>query len=288
MAKFARHISAKEFQMENYKLIASDLDGTLLNSKTDISDENMKAIDCLDSKGVFFVPCSGRTFSEIPAKLKNNKSIRYFIHSNGAVVLDSQTGKRILNCIPNSNVRKILDILYSFDTHIIFRLNGECFADKFFQSPEDWDYYNLCEAHRNVIAQYAVHLENFKEIAYSSDNVEVFAVYFHLHEQKKECMRMLEKIPGLNLVELDTESVEIVTETAGKGNALSALADMLGIDISQTISLGDSGNDISITQTSGLGLAMSNACQALKQVADGIICSNDEHAVKYVLEKYFS
>ena len=274
--------------MENYKLIASDLDGTLLDTNTDISDENMKAIDVLYEKGVFFVPCSGRTFSEMPAKLKNNRSIRYFIHSNGAVVLDTHTGERILNCIPNSDVRKILDALYYFETHVTFRKDGECYVDKDFQSLDDWDYYNLCDAHRSVVSQFSIYLDNFKYVAYNSDNIEVFAVYFHLVEEKHKCMELLEKIPSIHVVELTDDNLEIVTATAGKGNALVALSKKLSIDISKTISLGDSGNDISITETAGLGLAMSNACDALKKVADEIICSNDEHVVKYVLEKYFS
>ena len=274
--------------MENYKLIASDLDGTLLNSNTDVSDENMAAIDALAEKGVYFVPCSGRTFSEMPKKLKNSSSIRYFIHSNGAVVLDTKTGERILNCIPNCDVRKILDILYSFETHVTFRKDGECYVDKDFQTLKDWDYYNLCSAHRAVVGEFAIYLENFKEKAYSYDNIEVFAVYFHLKEEKAECLRLLEKIPTIHVVELTDDNLEIVCSTAGKGNALTALADKLSVDISQTMSLGDSGNDISITKTSGLGLAMSNACDALKNVADEIVCSNDEHVVKFVLEKYFS
>ena len=66
------------------------------------------------------------------------------------------------------------------------------------------------------------------------------------------------------------------------------LADLLGIDYSDTISAGDSNNDLTITQAAGLGLAVSNACDSLKEVADEIICSNDEHIVSYILNHYFS
>ena len=67
---------------------------------------------------------------------------------------------------------------------------------------------------------------------------------------------------------------------------MHTLADMLGVDIADTISIGDSDNDESMILAAGLGLAVSNAWDSLKAVANGVICSNDEHAVAYVLAHY--
>lgn len=274
--------------MTEYKIIACDLDGTLLDSAGNISRKNLDAIDRLLKSGVHFVPCSGRTFSELPKELKENENIRYIIHSNGAVVFDRKTGKRILNCIPNNLCRKILDILNSFEAHITYRMDGECFVDARFQSIDSWDYYNVCRAHRSVVRDYAIYLDDFGEKSYNANNAEVFAAFFHDKDERLSCIKELKKEPLLRVVELDENNVEIVNSHAGKGNALISLADMLGIDISETMSLGDSGNDIGITQASGLGLAMSNAAESLKSVADDIICSNDEHAIAYVLNHYFN
>ena len=69
---------------------------------------------------------------------------------------------------------------------------------------------------------------------------------------------------------------------------LASAADMLGVNYADTIAIGDSDNDNSIVQASGLGLAVSNATNSLKAVADEIISSNDEHAIDYVLARYFS
>ncbi len=274
--------------MIGYKIIACDLDGTLLDSTGHISRENLDAINTLFKKGVHFVPCSGRTFSELPGELKENESIRYIIHSNGAAVLDRKTGNRILNCIPNILCRKILDILNSFEAHITYRMDGECFVDARFQSVDSWDYFNVCRSHRSVVRDYAIHLCDFGVKSYNADNAEVFAVFFHDKNERLACIRELKKEPLLRVVELDENNVEIVNSHAGKGNALISLANMLGVDISETMSLGDSGNDIDITKTAGLGIAMSNASESLKAVADEIICSNDEHAIAYVLEHYFN
>jgi hydroxymethylpyrimidine pyrophosphatase-like HAD family hydrolase len=61
---------------------------------------------------------------------------------------------------------------------------------------------------------------------------------------------------------------------------------MLGVSISDTIAMGDSRNDTSIVETAGLGLAVSNATEYLKSIADAVICSNDEHVAEYILASY--
>ncbi len=273
--------------MRSYKIVASDLDGTLLNDKSKISNKNLFAVNELLKKEVYFVPSTGRTFSEMPEELKNNPAIRYIIYSNGAVVFDKQTGKSILNCIPNNVARDILDVLSSYETYITFRHNGECFADAAFKNEKAFDYYNVSEPHREVVRNYAICPDNFREISYSSDNVEVFSVFFHNYDDKLMCKKYLEKNDSLQVVEGFEYNIEIASKNAGKGNALRILADMLNVDLADTISIGDSGNDISIIEAAGLGLAVSNADDSLKSVADEIICSNEEHAVDYVLAHYF-
>ena len=273
--------------MTSYKLVASDLDGTLLDKSGNISRKNLAAIDALLDLGVHFVPCSGRTLSELPRELIDNKNIRYIIHSNGATVLDRNTGDKILNCIPNRLSQKILNAVNSYKTHVTYRMNGECFVDARFQSLRDWEYYNVSNAHRTVVRDFSVYLEDFKEKSFAADNVEVIVAFFHDLSEKLACIKELEKEPLLQVVELAENNIEVMSKTAGKGNALVSLAKMLGTDISKTMSLGDSGNDISMTCASGLGLAMSNAEEALKKAADSVICSNEEHAIAYILEHYF-
>ena len=273
--------------MHNYKIIASDLDGTLLNNESRVSRENLEAIAQLASKGVHFVPSSGRTFAEIPEVIRENSAIRYIIHSNGAVVLDRQTGERILTCIPNAVGREILDVLTVCECHITIRHNGNCIVDAAYQNDAAFEYYNVIEAHQDCVLNYAIQSDAFLEYAYAADDVEVFSAFFHSYEDKMACKKRLEKSGKLRVVEAIEYNIEIVNIDAGKGNALYSLADMLDIDRSDTISLGDSDNDSSITQAAGLGLAVSNACDSLKAVADQIICSNEEHAIAYVLSRYF-
>ncbi len=270
-----------------YKIIASDLDGTLLNSEAGISEENLSAISELSKRGAFLVPSTGRSFLEIPVELKNNPDIRYYIYSNGATVLDKVTGKRISNCLSDSQRQFIIDTLMPFDVHLTIRQNGQCFVDKDFQTKAMWDYYNVCEAHRVVVRDYAVHLSDFKEFSQTVENAEVFSLFFHSYGEKTECKKIIEENEGLSAVGADEYNLEIISSLAGKGKALCSLANMLGVEIKDTIALGDSDNDTSIIKASGLGLAVSNATPSLKAIADKTVCSNDEHAILYVLTNFF-
>lgn len=273
--------------MKNYKIVASDLDGTLLNNASQVSRENIEAIARLTARGVWFVPCSGRTFAEIPAEIRENENIRYIIHSNGAVVLDKQTGHRIQTCVSNALAHEIMDLLTTCQTHITIRCDGNCYVDSRYQTPEAFNYYNVIEAHVDCVRNYAQHRDDFVQMAYGFDNAEVFSAFFHSYEEKMTCKKKLEATGKLRVVEASEYNIEIMNIEAGKGNALYALCDLLGVDYTETISMGDSDNDSSVTQAAGLGLAVENACDSLKAIADEMICSNEDHAVAYVLNHYF-
>ena len=273
--------------MESYKIIASDLDGTLLNNAGQVSPENLAAIEALTRLGVYFTLCSGRTFAEIPASVRDNENIRYIIHSNGAVVLDKQTGHRIQTCISNAWMQGILDVLTACQTHLTIRCDGKCYVDSRYQTQADFDYYNVIEAHQDCVNNYATHSDDFMNLAYGLDNAEVVSAFFHSYDEKLACKKKLEATGKLRVVEASEYNLEIMNIEAGKGNALYALCDLLGVAYSQTISLGDSDNDSSVTQAAGLGLATANACDSLKAIANEIICSNEDHVAVYVLNHYF-
>ena len=273
--------------MKNYRLISSDLDGTLLNSNAEVSEENLSAISKLRKKGIHFVISTGRTFAEIPEALKKCSDIRYCVYSNGAVVYDKLTDHRILACIDGKTVQKILDVVSGYDAHLMIRYGGCAFVDKKFQTDYYFAYYNLCEAHIRVILDFAVCSGEFKKLCSSADNVEAISMFFHNYEDKIECRKRLTEYDTIRVVEVDKFNIEIVNSDAGKGNALHSLVDMLEIDISDTISIGDSDNDKSSIEVAGLGLAVSNSTDELKNAADEVICSNDEHVAEYVLERYF-
>ena len=81
--------------MSKYKLLITDLDGTLLCKPGYLGDVNQRAMEELVARGVTIVPCTGRTIVETPAEIRDNPLIRYYIQSDGAVVYDKKMNKRI-------------------------------------------------------------------------------------------------------------------------------------------------------------------------------------------------
>lgn len=274
--------------MSNYKIIACDLDGTLLDGNGQVSEVNKSAIKELSSFGVEFVPATGRTISEIPKELMENPDIRYYIYANGAGVYDKKTGERIPLCIPKEVSNKVLDIVCSCDTHKTFRHNGECYADSNQQSDNDYQHYNVWKLHSNVIKTHAILVENLTRFCRNLDNIEVFSVFFTNKNDLTKCKSRLLETNEVILMDSfpNGMGVEICSINSGKGKALEALAKKLNLDISQTIATGDSDNDQTMIDTAGLSLAPSNSRQSIKDSADAVICSNDEHIVKYILENY--
>ena len=273
--------------MKQYKIIACDLDGTLLNSKSQISKENLNAIDVLSQKGVHFVPTSGRTICEIPKVLLCNDKIRYIIGSNGAVVFDKQNKNKILTCIEKEDILKIYDIILKYNPYISFRYNGKVFADANQQTVETLDYYNVCGPHRECmkLAELKIDVGAFlTEI----DFVEVFALFFHTNDDRDKCQREIMGLGNLSTVKAWDCNLEIFNKNTSKGTALEKLAKSLNVDICETIAVGDSENDISMLKTAGLGLAMGNSTESVRDISNEIICNNDSNAIDYILKNYFS
>ena len=270
----------------SYRIVCCDLDGTLMDNRSDISPENIRAIEEMTRKGVYFVPSTGRTYSEIPEAIRNNPFIRYIIHSNGAAVLDKKTNHRCLTCMSRETVRGILDVLADYEGHITLRHGGNSYVDSQFVQDAHFEYYNLSREHRIVVRTCSQALTDFGEFIRNAEDVEVISVFFHSNEELCACRERLERSAGLRVAAAAEYNLEIMNVQAGKGNALYTLADMLKIDRADTIAMGDSNNDESIIRAAGLGLAVSNACASLKAAADAVICSNEEHAVAYVLNRY--
>lgn len=272
--------------MAEYKIIASDLDGTLFSSKVEVSPQNRDAIKQLHEKGVYFVPSSGRTLCEIPKELTDNPYIRFIIYSNGSSIYDKETGETLLNCIDNQTINNAFDIIEQFETHITLRVGGQNYSDILTADDQSCKYLNVETGHRGLLNTFGKFLPNFKEFCRGADNVEMLSVFFHNDSDRIRCKELLEQKFNLLIASAMPYNLEICSLSAGKGNALLRLGEHLGIEKDEIIAVGDSENDITAIKTAGLGLAVANACDLLKSVADKTICDNDSHIVEYILNNY--
>lgn len=270
----------------DYKIVASDLDGTLLDSNGNISVENFEAIKQIADKGVYFVPASGRTLKEMPKQLVENENIRYIIYSNGAVVYDKITDEKITLCMPDSIKNELVDLIFNCDSHLTIRFDGMGYVDKKMQTEEHFRYYQINPEHKGVILDYAQYCDDFETVCRNCEDVEVISVFFKHLKDRDKCISLIEKSGTLGYANIYENNLEIFSLTAGKGNALKALCEKIGCDIDKAIATGDSDNDAMMLKMAGVGLAPSNAPRRIKDVADCVICSNDEHVAKYIYESY--
>ena len=276
--------------MENkrkYKIVASDLDGTLLNKEQTVSEENLHAIAQMNSLGVEFVPTTGRGMNEIDLSLINSPDIRYIIASNGAVVFDKSIGKTILTrYISKDTVRLTLETLRPYNVFIVVHEGGKTYYDKHKYNPEFLSLCGVDPYYGYIIGKYAEGIENFEDFLLSSDEVELMCMFFELDEGISISKQIFDDCGRLCAASPSKNYLEVYSVNAGKGKTLAAFADMLGVDIEDVIAIGDSDNDATLIKEAGLGLAVDNACDALKALADQTICSNSEHVAKYVLENF--
>ena len=273
--------------MANYKLISYDLDGTLLNSEQEISEENNQAIKNLAEKDVLFVPNSGRAFQEIPPEIRNHPNARYIIYSDGAVIYDRETDTKDTAFIDADKTRLVWDILREYEYFAIVHRAENAFVDSQKSTVECMDYHNVSPGFQKVVFESNVHVNDLFADCYEKDDLEMICAFFRSDEDLEECARRVMALGGLMIVSSFAHNIEIISDRAGKGKALHRLAAMLGIDPEQTIAVGDSSNDSEVIRAAGLGLAMKNAWNELKEVADEVVdCDLDEHIAKYILEHY--
>ena len=117
--------------MSFYKFRASDLDGTLLNTRGETSRENLEAIKTLHDMGVSFVPTTGRAYNEIPSYLKENPYIRYIIYSSGVAIYDKAEGKKMCSFgMTHDLTNRLFSILEKYDTHVTVRYEGISYIDE--------------------------------------------------------------------------------------------------------------------------------------------------------------
>ncbi len=268
-----------------YKIVASDLDGTLFNRKGEISKENYDAIKTMYEMGIHFVPTSGRSYGEMPKVLKENPYIRYYIGSDGATIYDKKTDTTYSTTLPKEQAHKILDKIYSYSINMMVHANNCSYVDADTHTADSYREHNCSENWIKFIFETNEAVPHFKKFTYDTD-IEMFCIFFKNYDELLDCKEYFSNNPELLTAQSHKYNFEIFSKNSGKGNAILKLANILGIDKNDTIAVGDSTNDFTMIEKAGLGLAMQNAVDELKAIADTVICSNEQHSAKYILENY--
>ncbi len=263
-----------------YKLIALDMDGTLLNNKQTISAENKEAIKSAISKGSKVVLATGRPLKGIEKYLEELDLINngdYAIAFNGALVQETKTGKVLYE---NNMTKDDLKILYKlskeFNVDIHFLTIDGCYTPKF-------NVYSEIETHLNNIPLNIVDFDNI------SDDLKIIKIMFVGSEEKiTEVIKLIPKElqEKYNVVRTASIYLEFLNKATSKGYGVEKLCNTLNIDKKDVICAGDAENDMHMIEYAGLGVAMGNAYPQVKKVADYITKTNEENGVAHVIKKF--
>ncbi len=269
-----------------YKLICMDMDGTLLNDKKEVSERAKKAINKAHELGVKVVIATGRIFvsAEFYGDIIGVKAP--IIASNGAYVREKDSDKAIYEKgLGYENYQLIIDILKKYDIVPHFYTEDTIYTEKLVHSSLAYK-----NANKTLPINRQVKIEVVDDWSrlFAERNpkiIKAMAVGDDA-EKTKEAKNEFIKLNKFQVVSSMKNTFEVMDKSTSKGNALKKICDYYGIDRNEIISIGDNENDISMIEFAGLGVAMGNAEETVKNIADYITTTNEEDGVAKVIEKY--
>lgn len=287
-----------------YKLIAVDLDGTLLNSYGNISEKNKNSIKKSMEKGAEVVIASGRPVSSAKAYANEAGANKYVICGNGSVLYDIQKEQILYNkSIDKQKVLQIIKIceensifysIYTENLTIAKSLNYNIL----FYNNENKKMPDDKKTNIKIINNIYKYLEDnpnteILKITVCDENSIIFGgIVKRLKEIKDidvlEVQHMARKVitSGTKEIKIEYHYTEITSKNVNKWSAIEKLADILKIEKEEIMAIGDNMNDKEMIENAGLGIIMENSAPYMKKFADKVVSNNNEDGVSEALEKY--
>lgn len=257
------------------KLVVCDLDGTLLNSKKEISENARTILKKLDSMGISFAFASGRDISSIIPFNEFLGLKSYFICNNGATIYDQENKLIYKTFIDKKNVEKIIKYLRKKEINFNGFFDGKIFVDNFKKNKiitiEKTD--NIFELEKTVSFPHMI-----KIIVKEDKDIIKFL--------KKDMLTLFSDF--LDITISHPNCLDIVSIHATKGKALKLLSSKLNISLSEIIAFGDGGNDLDMLKIVGHPVIMENSSDEIKCQVKNKALSNDKDGVAIYLRKIFS
>lgn len=268
------------------KLVAADMDGTLLNRDRKITKYTQKVIKKATAEGVYFVPATGRAFNALPKELKEMEEVRYGIFSNGATIYDLKESKILYkNHFEMNRALELLDYLKQFDLMKSVILNGQSYAAR--KDMDNIDYYELDANTKAIVQGSRVCVDDLEAfIREQGQTIEKITILFRTMEERQRTWDALDKIDDIQFASSLPKNIEISKKGCNKGDGLSHLAEILKIKKEEIMACGDADNDKELLQSSGLAVVMENGLDSMKAIADYITVSNHEDGVAKAMEKF--
>lgn len=258
---------------KDYQLIALDMDGTLLNSRKQVSEETLREIRKAVSLGKTIVYATGRAVCEMEEYFDQLPEIRYAVFASGAGLYDVQERRAFgLQPIPAELAMRVMDAVKDRDIMPQIVL-ADCDAVQRDQMDRLEDY--QMKPYRPMYERAMTRVEDIRAFAEAHQG-EILKMNVY-HTNPEDRLRTKERLADLQLEKVFSEvtSLECSAKGVDKGTGLAALCRYLGIDPERSIAVGDAPNDLPMIRTAGLGVAMGNAKPEVLEAADVVVADND-------------
>ena len=269
-----------------YKLIAMDMDGTLLNTKKNVSERTREVLKKAENSGVKLVICTGRIFTSALSYARIVGTKAPIIASNGAYIREKDRNEIIYSKeMGKKELVKIVDMAKSFEMYPQLFTDDTIFSEKLIHVSSNYSKWNesLPENERIKISI----VEDLSKVIEEYDG-KILKVVISSEEVVKlgELRQMISEDMDVSIVSSYFNNIEIMNAGISKGSAVKILSEYYGIKPEEVICFGDAENDISMIKYAGLGVAMGNAADYVKQIADYVTDTNDNDGVAKAISKY--
>ena len=283
------------------RLVALDLDGTLLDSQSQISPRTRQAIADAVGRGIIVLPCTGRPLANLPPVVTQLTGIRYAITSNGAAVWDlgadpmgavysrycnaaehtTSEPTALIRCpMPVELAREVFALYMEYPGALSIFSDGRTYRDLVSMERFGKRFARRTgstEARQPNDGRFTVVRDLTEWMSRHAHEVEKFCMFFDTPEQAQAALPRFRALPGTEVVQGAADNIEVTARGVDKGTALLALADMLGIPREATAAIGDSENDRAMLARAGVAAVMANALPEIRALGDIVSTRDNDH-----------
>jgi len=270
-----------------YRLLALNIDGTLLRSNGRLQHSTKDAIEFVQKKDVYITLVTNRHFQSAKKVAKALKIDSHLITHGGAFIGNRLDEPLYVKRISEEKTFNIVQVLEYFNCNI--RIIHERFSIG-----------NRKKISSNLVSKMLLNSSDplFYPIQFVGSLADALIdepvaapkidVYFDTKEELKEAEKtILDSFYDVDVIKVHDGKIEIVPKGISKLNGLQVLGNHLGIKLDEMVAIGDGLDDLDMIQQAGLGVAMGNAPFEVKRAADWITRSNDEQGVSYMVKEHF-
>jgi Cof subfamily protein (haloacid dehalogenase superfamily) len=269
-------VHPRQFSAEEIQALVLDLDGTLLTDEKAIGPRTFRALQLLRERGLKLVIASGRTYGTAKAYTESLNISEPYVLANGALVVESQTGKVLLSHTLDWDVcRTSITLGRQAGLHI------HLFADRLYyevDDPRERQLDPLCFEQGKQVNFDEIFFPELTKLLLVGDENTSRQVLEELHRRFPGGLYAVRSAPGY---------YEVMNSRANKAAGIREVAQMLSIPISRFLAIGDAENDTEMLSQAGIAAAMGNGMTGVKEIADYVLGTNNEDAIGVFLEEFF-